>query len=211
MKYLVFNDGKFYEFNNWNEVEYFTLDKPKARYKKINSKKAEQEFRQMCNGSPIYIPKIYVVIYNNKVIRFEKWTEAKTFISRHREAKYKSFTSEEEAQIFINSNVHGLEAINALACVVEDGDVYLVEENKKEKIATVSGSFIEKEVKGVILGIKKAIERKEEYIIIKYRNNGIEMWANKTWKANKVFSQEYQKEIEELRKKINIDFIQQGE
>ena len=71
MKYLVFDSGKYSEFNNWNDAEYFMLDKPNARVRKITSQKVEDEFRQMCESGKVFVQKIYVVIVDDKVTRFQ--------------------------------------------------------------------------------------------------------------------------------------------
>lgn len=209
MKYLVYNDGTFQEFTKWSDAEYYMLDKPKARCKKIQNKKDETAFRELCLSSPEYVQKIYIVITDNKVFRFDKWKEAKEFIDKNPNSKYKSFTKEEDAQEFANLNVHNKVSNDALICKVENNKLFLVRNNETiyTKQLTIIGNSIEKELDGVIQGIEKAISLKEEQILVMYKNLGTEMWANGTWKTNKPYSTIYKKMIEKLKKEINIDFI----
>lgn len=208
LKYIVYNEGAFNEFTKWSDAEYFMLDKPKARCKKVQNKKEETNFKELCLSAPEYIQKIYIVISNNKVHRFDKWKEAKEFIDKNPDSKYKSFTKEEDAQEFANLNVHNRVSSDSLICKIENNSIYLLRNDEilYTSHITISGSSIEKELDGIITGIKKAIEMKEEQILIIYKNLGSEMWANGTWNTNKTYSTIYKKTIEKLRKEINIDF-----
>ena len=210
MRYLVFDRGNFEEFTSWNDAEYFMLDKPNARCKKITSKKAEEDFRKNCLSMPEMKQKIYIVIVDGQVKRFESWNNgAKEFIARNPGAKYKSFYEESEAQEFANLNIHNKISEDSLFCeLATKGAVILSKNGSQEVIGNINvQNPIEAELNAAILGIKKAIELKEEQIVIKYKNLGTEMWANGTWKTNKEFSINYKNQIAELKKKINIDFL----
>ena len=211
MKYIVFDNGKFEEFSSWNDAEYFMLDKPNAKCKKITSKKAEEDFKTMCKNEPENRQKIYVVIVNDQVKRFETWNDgAKEYIARNPGAKYKSFYEEADAQEFANLNIHNKISEETANCrLTSKGKVVFSDRGiKEEVIATIDISNpIEAELKAAIIGVKKAIELKEEQIVIKYKNLGTEMWANGTWKTNKEYSTAYKEEISKLRKFINIDFV----
>lgn len=210
MKYLVFDNGQFNEFNSWSDAEYFMLDKPNAKCRKITSKKVEEEFKEFCKNAKEYKPKIYVVISDNEIKRFEKWKEAKEYIDRNPGAKYKSFEKEEDAQEFANLNVHAnMVSDDVLTFLInQTGNAKLVKNNEVlwQKDFSEIKNQIERELQAILAAIDKSIELSEEQILIKCNNLGAEMWANGTWNANKDYSKAYKKKIEEFRKKINIDF-----
>lgn len=62
------------------------------------------------------------------------------------------------------------------------------------------------EIEGVRQAILWAIEKDKKEIIIYYDYEGIEKWANKEWKANKLITREYAKFFDEKSKLINIEF-----
>lgn len=221
MKYLVYYKGEFTEFANWNDCNYFIMDKPNIRYRKITSKKAETEFRKSCEESPEYQQKIYVIIVGDTIQRFDNWQECKKIRDKHPDARYKSFTSEEDAQNFININAHGriskymtrceiTEACASKHCEKNDiifeiyKDNNLIHSEQADALAFTPSN--ERECEAIIKAIKWAISYNEECIVIEYRNTGSEMWGNGTWKANKDFSKRYQNKIKEFRKDINIEF-----
>ena len=55
--------------------------------------------------------------------------------------------------------------------------------------------------------IKKAIELKIKSIDIYYDYKGIEKWATGEWKANKKGTKEYHNYFQEIKSKINVNFI----
>lgn len=208
MKYLVYVNKNFFEFDSWEDANYFMLDKEGSICKKITSKKCEDKFREACLNYKETKNKIYVVIFNNEVKRFKEWKEAEKFIKGKQGCKYRGFSSEEEAQNYININVKGKTSSQALKCQTDiKGNVFLIKDGKKTQIGKVDTVLpIERELTGTLLGIKEAINRKEEQIVIEYKNQGVEMWANGTWKTNKPYTINYQNEINNLKKYINIDF-----
>lgn len=225
MKYMAYYNKQFYEFSNWGDLEYFLIDKPNTPFRKITSDKKEAEFRSMYSGKDNPLNKIYVVIADDQVYRFDKWKDCKQFLSeRPSITKYRSFTNEEEAQDFVNKNLHKFltDIDDTLYCFInpslvsassgEDDDAYkLVRNNVTEKVVPigklVKSDFTTRELSCVIMAVKRAIEDKEERIVIAYQNPGVEMWANGSWQARKEITKNYKKEIEQLRKLINIDFI----
>ena len=160
------------------------LDKPNARVRKITSKKVEDEFKKECSELKEFVQKIYIVIVDGKVHRFEKWKEAKELIDRNPGAKYKSFVSENDAQEFANLNIRAdTLSEDSLVCrIMKTGEIILEKnENIIEKtFIKNSKNGIEMELQGALAGIRKAISLGEEQVIIEYSNLGTEMWANGT-------------------------------
>lgn len=221
MKYLAYFEEEFKEFNNYGDLEYFLLDKPKTiKWKKITSKKMEKEFRESCLVEPERHPKIYVAILDGKIKRFNDWKECKAFIDKDKNTKYKSFTNENDAQAYININTRGRIGSNYIKCTVKNLD------NKTDKEACVLSkegthikSFFANELKAptlnsrecetVIKAIEWAIDYNEECILIEYKNQGTEMWANGSWKTRAEFAKRYKDKIDILRNQINIEFREQ--
>lgn len=84
----------------------------------------------------------------------------------------------EDAQEFINLNIHKLDSKKALKCkVLENGDVYLYKKGEiSNKLATLENKNpIERELQGVLLAIKEAIKLNAEQIVVEYRQLGTEM------------------------------------
>ena len=154
------------------------LDKPNARVRKITSQKVEEEFRKMCDSGTVFKQKIYVVIVDDKVTRFQNWKEAKEFIDRNPDCKYKSFENEDDAQDFANRNVHFKVDENTLVCRIGlNGEITLSRNNQvidKTYIKNSKNQVVQ-ELNGALAGIRRAIEMEEERILIEYRNLGTEM------------------------------------
>lgn len=63
------------------------------------------------------------------------------------------------------------------------------------------------EVLGSLNAVKYAIENKYKEANIFFDYQGIQSWALGTWKRNNYLTQDYHKEMQELMKKIKINFI----
>jgi ribonuclease HI len=55
--------------------------------------------------------------------------------------------------------------------------------------------------------VRIAIERGYEKIIINYDYEGIKKWYTKEWKRKNKYTQMYQRYMEEMSEKINIEFV----
>lgn len=73
--------------------------------------------------------------------------------------------------------------------------------------AFISLRNVAAELEGVKEAINWAIQYKKEKISIFYDYNGIELWADGSWKANNRITKEYVAFIKEKRNQINIEFI----
>lgn len=220
MKYLVYYKEEMIEFTSKGEYEVFLSDKPNVRHKSCRTKKEEKEFRELCKRSPVYEKKIYVGIDEGVPIRFETWNECQTYLKLHPNMIVKSFTNNEAAQHFNNVNVHrnslsdvliGYIPYKSLNGKSTDIAYFLLENNKvlgKEELGTlVKLPYWERELKIVVRIIEKAIEMKEERVAVIYNNQGVELWANGSWKTSKPQTVSYKEKIDELSLKINITFV----
>ncbi len=158
---------------------------------------------------------------------YTSWNDCKAVVHGYPAAEYKSFSSMQEAQKYIDF----------------DKDKELIKENKKDAHAYVDGSYnqstntygyggfikynskIEKfsgsgndkemalmrNVAGEILGsmaaIERAVELKLPSIDIYYDYMGIEKWAIGEWKRNKKGTIAYYNYIQSVKDKLVINFI----
>ncbi|UII56247.1 ribonuclease H family protein [Cytobacillus spongiae] len=178
--------------------------------------------------------KFYAVRRGKKTGIFNTWNECKESVEGFSNAEYKSFTSMEEAQLFlnvINNNVVSKEVKNELDCQVKTIRAYVDGSYSKhlgkyaygcvlihgDNITRLSGAGVGEgesnlwNVSGELHGANKAIEwsieNKFERIIIFYDYEGIAKWANGEWKAKKEETKQYIESIEKHKKLITIEFI----
>ena len=63
------------------------------------------------------------------------------------------------------------------------------------------------EIKASMFVIQKAAELKMKSVTIYFDYNGIEMWANGSWKPNNHLTKEYREFCIEMFKKLDIKFV----
>ena len=156
---------------------------------------------------------------------YKTWDECKAQVNGYSGAEYKSFTTLEEAQDFIEEKkvIQKVEGKSLLAYVDGSYNIrtqqygygcVILKEN--EVIAKLNGKGYNEEnasmrnVAGEILGSKMAInyaiENGYDSIAIYYDYEGIAKWPDGEWKATKESTQEYRDYVNFKRKKININF-----
>ena len=62
------------------------------------------------------------------------------------------------------------------------------------------------ELRSAMFSMQMAIEKGYKDLIIMYDYEGIEKWANKTWRAKNKYTQAYRNFVDEMRNYINIEF-----
>ena len=168
--------------------------------------------------------KIYAVKKGRKTGLFYSWDECKEQVNGYKGAQYKSFSSIEEANAFLEEKKQApLEGLGLIAYVdgsyniktkeygygcilIEGGKVIQEFYDKGNHPDYVSMRNVAGEILGSEKAIQYAIENKYQYICIYYDYEGIEKWADKIWKANKVGTIAYQQFIEESKKSLSIVF-----
>ncbi len=171
--------------------------------------------------------KYYAVVKGRKTGIFDNWDECKKQIEGYSGAIYKGFTSYEGAYNFLNGEVKNTiksqDKIKKIEAYVDGsyseeygkysyGCVILFE-NEILKFCGVGDNkdYVSmRNVAGELLGameaIKWAYENKYNSITIYYDYEGIERWANETWKTNKKGTKEYLEFIKEYKKYLEINF-----
>lgn len=156
---------------------------------------------------------------------YKTWDECKKHTIGFPGAEFKSFPTVELAVEFMNASKgkEKLPSVGYIAYVDGSYDIKtkryscgVVVLHNSEVIYTISeigpsdDAATMRNVAGELLGARKAIEyaleNKFSEIVIVHDYAGISMWANKEWKRNKVWTQEYAEFVENARKKCNITF-----
>lgn len=152
------------------------------------------------------------------------WDACKKQVGGFSGAVYKSFSSKEEAEAFISEKEVTLDQEGLIAyvdgsfniktheygygCVLIDGQTVVKElYGKGNHEDYVNMRNVAGEIFGSEVAIQYAIEQQYPAVYIYYDYEGVQKWAEGTWKANKIGTQRYQAIIKEFRKKINIQFI----
>lgn len=168
--------------------------------------------------------KYYAVKKGHKPGIYTSWDECKKQVEKFSGAIYKSFGSLEDAKNFIKPDDEKIVDYGLIAyvdgsyniktkeygygCILIDGQKVIKElSGKGNKETLVSMRNVAGEILGSLAAMKFALENGYPGICIYYDYEGIEKWANGIWRANKVGTQNYQKIVNEYRKKINISFI----
>lgn len=168
--------------------------------------------------------KYYAVKKGHKAGIYTSWDECKKQVEKFSGAVYKSFTSLEDAKNFIKLEEEKIVDYGLIAyvdgsyniktkeygfgCILIEGQKVIKElSGKGDKEALVSMRNVAGEILGSLAAMKFALENGYPGVCIYYDYEGIEKWANGLWRANKIGTQNYQKLVNEYRKKINISFI----
>lgn len=168
--------------------------------------------------------KYYAVKKGHKPGIYTSWDECKKQVEKFSGAVYKSFTSLEDAKSFIKLEEEKIVDYGLIAyvdgsyniktkeygfgCILIEGQKVIKElSGKGDKEALVSMRNVAGEILGSLAAMKFALENGYPGVCIYYDYEGIEKWANGLWRANKIGTQNYQKLVNEYRKKINISFI----
>lgn len=168
--------------------------------------------------------KYYAVKKGHKPGIYTSWDECKKQVEKFSGAIYKSFTSLEDAKNFIKLEEEKIVDYGLIAyvdgsyniktkeygfgCILIEGQKVIKElSGKGDKEALVSMRNVAGEILGSLAAMKFALENGYPGVCIYYDYEGIEKWANGLWRANKIGTQNYQKLVNEYRKKINISFI----
>ena len=168
--------------------------------------------------------KYYAVKKGRKIGIFFFFLECESMVKGFKGALYKSFSSLEDAQNYLNEQTPSFHNQGLIAyvdgsfnqktgeygygCVLIDGQQVILKVNGKGKHPDyVSMRNVAGEIAGAHQAICYAIEHQYPMICIYYDYEGIEKWANHTWTARRQGTQAYQTFIDESRQKIEIHFM----
>lgn len=179
--------------------------------------------------------KFYAVQKGLKPGVYETWDECKAQVDGFQGAKYKSFGTKEEAQLFVDGEDVKQDEVSQECSVVgialpdtpyafvdgsfnPDTGVYgyggfLCVGDKKYplmgagcKSDMTSMRNVAGEISGAMAAVKKAEELGIRELVMFYDYKGIEQWATGLWKTNKSATQEYANFMSPDNRKVVIQF-----
>lgn len=166
--------------------------------------------------------KYYAVRIGKKPGIYRSWEECKAVVDGFSNARYKSFTTLEEAERFMGEDSASSSDTSAYAFVDGSfngvtklygyggflccgGKEYVLQGNGDDP-ALAEMRNVAGEICGSMAAIAKALELGLDEITILYDYLGIEMWATGAWKRNKEGTIAYYDYISSVKDRIKIHF-----
>lgn len=174
--------------------------------------------------------KVYAVRSGRKTGIFNSWAECEKQVKGYSGARYKSFSSIEEAnaylngdkeldstqllfnnedlQIYVDGSYSKNRGVGGYGCVMVKGDKVIhtvsnsIEIDESENLWNVTG-----EIAGALAAIDWAISNNFKKVTLYYDYEGIKNWAEGSWSAKKKLTKNYVEKIKELSKLIEIQFV----
>ncbi|MBU5425407.1 ribonuclease H family protein [Tissierella pigra] len=162
---------------------------------------------------------------------YETWKKCEEQIRGYSGAEYKKFPTYEEALMFIDGGNQAIDLVDekdlkeneAIAYVDGSFDiknftysygVVFIDSNRKE---TYSGRDNNKElaemrnvsgeIKGAMVAMELAIEKRIKTLYLHFDYTGIEQWAIGSWKTNKNGTKAYKEFYDSIKDKLKVVFI----
>lgn len=174
------------------------------------------------------VQKFYAVRKGSVPGIYRSWDECRHSVEGFPGAQYKSFSSEEEAQVYMQGDVKVVVpeiTDEHMAVAYTDGSfnaetnqagygAIIITKNKEHTLSGIAEINNEyhtelRQITGEIVAVLKVLEFCKQHgiteISICYDYAGLEYWANGTWKAKNPVSQEYQKELQNTD--ITVRFV----
>lgn len=173
----------------------------------------------------------YAVKEGRKTGIFRTWDECEAQVKGYSNAKYKKFSTYEEALDFMEGVIKPSKEIdimelkqNEMIAYVDGsfdsdnkyysfGAVIFTDQgketySKKEKdVNLVDMRNVAGEIKGAIFAMEEALNRHKEVLYLYYDYAGIEKWAVGEWKTNKYGTKEYKKYYDSVKDRLRVVFI----
>lgn len=154
------------------------------------------------------------------------WDDCKAMVDGYPGAKYKSFPTIQEAEVFVGSGSAGsvsqeLQEVYAFVdgsyniatgvygyggFLLADGEKHILQgfgrDAEMASMRNVAG-----EILGSMAAVEKALALGLKELVIYYDYMGIEMWATGGWKRNKAGTIAYHEFMQKVKNQINITFV----
>lgn len=174
--------------------------------------------------------KYYAVREGKKIGVFETWAECEGQVKGYSGARYKKFSSYDEAVDFINASEDLSEekdlsklkdeemvayvdgsyhkedkyySYGAVLFTAEGKETYADKENYEDMVGmrNVAG-----EIRGAMYAMKRALEMGKNSLYLYYDYLGIEKWAIGEWKTNKIGTKKYKEYYDSIKGDLKVEF-----
>ncbi|WBW50084.1 ribonuclease H family protein [Peptoniphilus equinus] len=159
------------------------------------------------------------------------WEACKAAVHGYKGAEYKKFTSEAEAQAYVQgidakkvkdqvsetgegeliAYVDGSYRLSdstfSYGYVLTDGTIIIEEGSKRFSDADASLRNVAGEIRGAMRAMERAIELGYRKLYLHYDYKGIEAWATGDWRANKTATKAYRDSYQALKGRLVVEFI----
>ncbi|ASZ09249.1 RNase H [Mesoplasma chauliocola] len=172
--------------------------------------------------------KYYAVKKGRKIGIYENWDDCKQQVEGFTGAVYKSFSNKKDAEVFITGDASKTKKIisdDNVAVAYSDGS-FIKENNTysygavvmwKNKEYHFSKRYRDDELKSM-WNVSGELQGAKRVMLFAYANNipklylyhdyeGIAKWANHEWKAKSEEGNEYIKFVDQIKTKVEIEFI----
>lgn len=166
--------------------------------------------------------KYYAVTDENNKLIFTSWEETKEVLSKLKSPKYKSFSTKEEAEAFLNGEIYASKHEEPTAYIdgsydsttncYSFGAVLWIDNTiyqfKKKYLPDAYSAMrnVAGEIKGAGFIMQYAIRHGIKHLHIYYDYLGIEKWYSGQWQAKSPIAQEYVRFCLGIKDKLQITF-----
>lgn len=171
--------------------------------------------------------KYYAVRKGKKNGIYNTWDKCKEQVSGFSGAEYKSFTSLEEANIYMGNTIsineqedgeyleayvdgsyeHCLRAYGSGVVLIKDGIVIKTCSEKGNTPSLVEMRNVAGEIEAAKIAMEYCIHNNIKKLKLYFDYEGIEKWCSGAWKANKEGTQNYKRFYDTIKKDLNVEFV----
>lgn len=177
--------------------------------------------------------KFYAIRKGKKIGIYTTWDECKKYVTGYSGAEYKSFTSKQDAESYLNNSEQAAkEKVNEINVSVTDGAVAYVDGSfnsdtkefsygavifwkgreyqfsdkfNEEKLAEMHN--VAGELKGSEKAMEFAVENEIDKLSIYHDYEGIAKWCTGEWQAKKEGTKAYKNFYDDIKGKVKVEFI----
>ena len=171
--------------------------------------------------------KFYAVKQGRKSGIYNDWNECKEQVNGFSGAEYKSFTTLEEAKIYMDENVdfeidgdvdvaeayvdgsyeHNLRMYGSGVVILKNNIVEKTYSEKGEEESLVAMRNVAGEIEAAKIAMKYCIKNDIKNLKLYFDYEGIEKWCIGAWKTNKEGTKKYKEFYDGIKNDLKVEFI----
>ncbi|MGL4913924.1 MAG: viroplasmin family protein [Romboutsia sp.] len=171
--------------------------------------------------------KFYAVKQGKKNGIYNTWNECKEQVNGFSGAQYKSFTTLEEAKVYMGENIdlkidynedfaeayvdgsyeHNLRMYGSGVVILKNNIVEKTYSEKGEQESLVTMRNVAGEIEAAKIAMKYCINNDIKSLKLYFDYEGIEKWCIGAWKTNKEGTKKYKEFYDGIKKDLNVEFI----